>query len=132
DPLPAVVERIEPVARTKISALGVEEQRTNVILQFEDRVAGNRLGHDFRVDGHVILEELPDVVRAPLGALFRNGDQWATYQVVDGRAQLTAVEVGPSDGEFRQIVSGLEPGATVIVFPGTQIVDDLRVVARGT
>ena len=83
-PLAATVERIEPVARTKISALGVEEQRTNVILQFTDREAAQRLGHDYRVDARVVVDTSVNAVRAPLGALFRRGQQWSVYQVVEG------------------------------------------------
>src|SRR5690606_29847371 len=85
-PLPARVERIEPVARTKISALGVEEQRTFVILQFTDDARDPPRAHDFRVDVRVVIDEAKDAVRVPLGALFRRGDGWALYKVVDGRA----------------------------------------------
>jgi HlyD family secretion protein len=74
-PLAAAIERIEPVARMKVSALGVEEQRTNVILQFTDGKAAASLGHDYRVDARVAVEEARGVVRAPLGALFRQGKQ---------------------------------------------------------
>ena len=91
-PLPAVVDRVEPVARTKISALGVEEQRTNVILQFTGRSRRDQLqAHDFRVDVRVVVREAKNAVRVPLGALFRRGDGWALYKVVDGRAKLTEV-----------------------------------------
>ena len=87
-PLAATVERVEPVARMKVSALGVEEQRTNVILQFEDRQAAKTLGHDYRVDARVVVEEQPDAVRLPLGAMFRHGEGWATYTIERGRARL--------------------------------------------
>ena len=66
-PLPATVDRVEPVARTKISALGVEEQRTNVILQFKDQKQAQQLGHDFRVDARVVVDDPNNAVRAPLG-----------------------------------------------------------------
>ncbi len=130
EPLAAVVDRIEPVARTKISALGVEEQRTNVILQIGDREAAARLGHDYRVDAHVVIEEVRDAVRAPLGALFRNGDRWAAYKVVDGRAVLTPVDVGAADGTYREVKQGLAAGDVVIVFPGSTISDGARVKER--
>jgi HlyD family secretion protein len=129
-PLAASVERVEPVARTKISALGVEEQRTNVILHFADAEAAARLGHDFRVDARVTVAEYPDVVRAPLGTLFRRGEQWSTYKVVGSRARLTDVSVGESDGTWRVVTQGLAEGDTVILFPGATIADGKRVKPR--
>jgi HlyD family secretion protein len=129
-PLPATVQRIEPVARMKVSALGVEEQRTNVILQFNDRAAAARLGHDYRVDARVTIESVEDAVRAPLGALFRQGDGWAVYRLVDGRTVLTPVETGIADIAYRQIISGLQPGDTVVLFPGDTVSDGQRVKPR--
>lgn len=129
-PLPAVVERIEPVARTKISALGVEEQRTNVILQFAPEAVGKPEAHDFRVDVRVVVGRAENAVRAPLGALFRRGAGWALYKVVDGKAVATAVTAAEADGRFRAITSGLAPGDQVIVFPSADIADGVRVKAR--
>jgi HlyD family secretion protein len=129
-PLAAHVERIEPVARTKISALGVEEQRTNVILHFADGEAAARLGHDFRVDARVTVAEFQDVVRAPLGALFRRGDQWAAYKLDGNRARLTDVTIGEADGTWRVVTKGLAAGDTVILFPGATIADGVRVRPR--
>ncbi|MDR2215286.1 MAG: efflux RND transporter periplasmic adaptor subunit [Nevskiaceae bacterium] len=129
-PLKAVVERVEPVAHTKISALGVEEQRTNVILHFADPQAASALGHDYRVDARVTVAEYPDAVRAPLGALFRRGEQWSAYKVVEGRARLIDVSVGEADSTWRVVTQGLNEGDTVIVFPGATIADGMRVKAR--
>jgi HlyD family secretion protein len=129
-PLPAIVDRIEPVARTKISALGVEEQRTNVILQFADTGGDRPLAHDFRVDVRVVVNEAKDAVRAPLGALFRRGAGWATYKVVDGRAMLTEVGAAGADGKFRAITSGLTAGDEVLVFPSAEIKEGTRVKPR--
>lgn len=128
-PLAARVQRVEPVARTKVSALGVEEQRTNVILDLVNPAEAQRLGHDYRVDARVVIEEVPDAVRAPLGALFRLGEDWAAYVVVDGRARLVKVEAGPADDSFRVVRAGLAPGARVILYPGTGISDGTRVSA---
>lgn len=130
DPLEALVERIEPVARMKVSALGVEEQRTNVILQFRDAAAAARLGHDYRVDARVLIQSVPDAVRAPLGALFRQGDGWAVYRVVDGRALLTPVDAGIADTSHREIRGGLGAGDAVVLFPGDTVSDGMRVTAR--
>jgi HlyD family secretion protein len=129
-PLPATVDRVEPVAHLKVSALGVEEQRTNVILQFDDPAAGQTFGHDFRVDARVAVEEQPNALRVPLGALFRHGQDWATYKVVDGHAVLTPLETGISDENFRVVTSGLDVGDTVILFPDPQVADGVRVAAR--
>jgi HlyD family secretion protein len=129
-PLPATVERIEPVARLKVSALGVEEQRTNVVLQFVDPAAASALGHEFRVDVRVAVEDAVNVVRAPLGALFRRDAGWAVYKVVDGRARLTDVTVGIADGSYRQITGGLAAGDQVLLFPGVTIKDGQMVVQR--
>jgi HlyD family secretion protein len=131
-PLPAVVDRVEPVARTKISALGVEEQRTNVILQFAPGAKDAPQAHDFRVDVRVVVGEAKNAVRVPLGALFRRGEGWALYKVVDGRAVLTQVEVGEADGRYRVITSGVNEGDSVIVFPSSSITDGARVKARTT
>jgi HlyD family secretion protein len=129
-PLPAVVDRVEPVAHTKISALGVEEQRTNVILQFKGPPADSLQAHDFRVDVRVVVGEAKNAVRVPLGALFRRGDGWALFQVVDGRAKLTDVQVAQADPHFRAITAGMKEGDEVIVFPGSSIADGTRIKPR--
>lgn len=129
-PLPAVVDRVEPVARTKISALGVEEQRTNVILQFNPRPPEPLQAHDFRVDARVVIEEAKNAIRVPLGALFRSGDGWAVYKIVDDKAVLTTVEPAQSDGRFRAIASGVSERDTVIVFPSSAIKDGAHVKPR--
>jgi len=129
-PLPAVVERIEPVARTKVSALGVEEQRTNVILHFTPDAADHPQAHDFRVDVRVVVGEAKHAVRAPLGALFRRGEGWAVYKLVNGRAAATQVNAAEADSRFRAITSGVVEGDQVIVFPSSEIVDGIRVKPR--
>lgn len=129
-PLPAVVDRIEPVARTRISALGVEEQRTNVILQFAPEAVDRPQAHDFRVDVRVVIDEAKNAVRAPLGALFRRGEGWALYKVVDGRAVATQVEAVQADSHYRAIAKGVDEGDQVIVFPGAAVSDGVRVTAR--
>jgi HlyD family secretion protein len=131
-PLAATVDRIEPVARLKISALGVEEQRTNVILQFVDPKAASTLGHEFRVDVRVAVEDAGEVLRAPLGALFRRDAGWAVYKVVDGVAHITAVTTGIADTNYRQITGGLVAGDQVVLFPGSTMQDGERVKQRPT
>jgi HlyD family secretion protein len=129
-PLPATVDRVEPVARTKISALGVEEQRTNVILQFTEAARDHPQAHDFRVDVRVVVGEAKNAVRVALGALFRRGDGWALYKVVDDRAVLTQVQAAESDGRYRAITAGVAEGDAVIVFPSSSIEDGVAVTER--
>src|ERR1044071_6764647 len=104
-PGPAGVDRVEPVAHTKISALGVEEQRTNVILQFKAPPPESLQAHDFRVDVRVIVREAKNAIRVPLGALFRHGSGWALYKIVDGHAKLSEVQVAQADPHFRAVTS---------------------------
>lgn len=131
-PIPATVDRVEPVARTKISALGVEEQRTNVILQFVAQPPENLAAHDFRVDARVVVGEAKDAVRAPLGALFRRGEGWAVYKVVEGRAIETPVIPAETDSHFRAVQSGLAAGDEVILFPPSDLTSGARVKQRKT
>jgi HlyD family secretion protein len=130
-PLAARVERIEPVARTKVSALGVEEQRTNVVLELLPAPEVARLGHDFRVDARVVVAERREVLRLPLGALFRTGEEWSVFRIESGRARRVAVQVAESDGRYRAIVDGLSEGDMVVAFPASAVVDGVRVVAAG-
>jgi HlyD family secretion protein len=125
-PLAARIERIEPVARTKVSALGIEEQRTNVILQFAEPPPPALRVHDFRIDARVIVAERSDVVRVPLGALFRDGNAWSVYVVRGGRAVRTRVEVGLEDERFREITRGLAAGETVVLFPSSEVHDGVK------
>jgi HlyD family secretion protein len=129
-PLAATVDRVEPVARTKISALGVEEQRTNVILQFQDQKQAQQLGHDYRVDARVVVDASTNAVRAPLGALFRRGQQWSVYQVIGGRAELKDVQIGVADSTYRVVTRGLAAGDVVVLFPGSAISNGMRVRPR--
>lgn len=129
-PLPAVVDRVEPVAHTKISALGVEEQRTNVILQFKGGPSDSLQAHDFRVDVRVVVGEAKNAIRVPLGALFRHGPGWALYKVVDKHAVLTQVQVAEADSHFRAVTSGVAEGDSVIVFPSGSISDGTRIKPR--
>lgn len=127
--LAARIERIEPVARTKVSALGIEEQRTNVVLSFDSPPPAPLRVHDFRIDARVIVAERNEAVRVPLGALFRDGDAWSVYVIRGGRATLTRVEVGLEDERFREVTKGLSRGETVVLFPTSEVRDGVRVKA---
>jgi HlyD family secretion protein len=130
-PLDASVARIAPAAYTKVSALGIEEQRVDVTLAidnpFEER---ERLGHGFRVQTRISIWQADDVVLVPLSALFRRGADWAVFRVVDGRAVETRIDIDHRNGTFAEVLDGLVAGETVIVHPSDQINDGVAVVSR--
>lgn len=127
-PLEARVRLVEPSAFTKISALGVEEQRVNVIADFVDPVEMRpTLGDGFRVEARIVRWEANDVLRVPAGALFQRDGEWQTFRIENDRARLRAVEVGRTNGIETEIVGGLEPGDRVIVYPGDRVADGSRV-----
>ncbi len=129
--LAAVVRRVEPQAFTKVSALGVEEQRALVLLQFTgDPARWARLGPGYRVWGRVFLRREPQALKAPLGALVRDGGQWAVFRIVGGRARLTRVQVGALTSSEAEIRGGLGRSDRVIVFPSDRVVDGARVRVR--
>jgi HlyD family secretion protein len=129
--LEARVRRVEPSGFTKISALGVEEQRVNVVLDFAEPDGGWRaLGDGFRVEVRIVTWESPSVLKIPTGALFRVGDDWAAYTIQEGRARQTLVMVGHQTGAEAEVSGGLEEGARVILHPGDTLVDGARVAER--
>ena len=125
------VRRIEPAGFTKVSALGVEEQRVNVIVDFEDPTAAcAALGDAYRVEVRFVLWEGRDVLKVPTSALFRDGQQWAVYRIVEGRAQRTPVELGHRTGQEAEIEMGVSAGDRVIVHPGETLRHNARVRPR--
>jgi HlyD family secretion protein len=129
--LDAKVRRIEPSGFTKISALGVEEQRVNVILEFTDSAAAwAALGDGYRVEARIVTWEAADVLKVPTGALLRSGEQWAVYVVKDGRAHLVPVRLGHQNGQEAEVESGVDVGSTLILHPGDTISDGVRVSRR--
>lgn len=127
-PLEARVRWVEPSAFTKISALGVEEQRVYVVADFvspiEDRPT---LGDNYRVEGRIVVWEADNVLRAPAGALFQRGGEWQTFVLKNGRARLRKLTVGRSNGLETEILDGLAAGERVIVYPGDGVRDGGRV-----
>ncbi len=131
--LAAKVRRVEPSAFTKVSALGIEEQRVNVLLDLLDpRSAWEALGHEFRVLVRIRVWRGDDVVRVPLAALFRLGDQWSVFKVVDGKAVTSPVTIDHRNTHFAEVLEGLQPGDVVILHPSDQIENGVRVEARQT
>jgi len=127
-PLDARVRLVEPAAFTKISALGVEEQRVNVVADIITPVAERpTLGDNFRVEARVIVWESELALKVPVSALFRRGAGSAAYVVRGGRAVLVPVEAGRSSGTEVQVLKGLNAGDEVILYPGDRVSDGQRV-----
>jgi len=128
--LAAHVTRIEPYAHTKISALGVEEQRVNVVLRLDTSEQAPLLGHGFRVDVRVIVSVTGDALRVPVDALVRDGEGWSVWRVEQGRARRARVELASDGGDFRVVSSGLREDDRVILFPSEQLREGQRVRPR--
>lgn len=129
--LPGTVRVVEPSGFTKISALGVEEQRVRVIVDFAaPREVWARLGDGYRVEARFVLWEGQDVLQLPTSALFRRGAGWAVFAIEDGRAHLKPVEVGQRAGLATQVLSGIEAGTRVVSHPDEAIHDGARVKPR--
>jgi HlyD family secretion protein len=124
-PLRARVRRVEPSGFTKLSALGVEEQRVNVIGDFVD--APGSLGDGYRVEARIVVWRGDDVVRVPTSALFRRGEDWHVFRVEDARARLCAVEIGERGRDAAQVLAGIEPGSAVVLHPTDRVADGVRV-----
>lgn len=122
------VRNVEPKAFTKISALGVEEQRVNVVADFDE--PPERLGDDYKVDVRIILWEGKDVLRVPSSALFRIDGEWYVYLVSGSRARLRKVETGNRSPSFTHVVGGLEEGESVVLHPPNNVADGTRVSAN--
>ena len=125
------VRRVEPSGFTKISALGVEEQRVRVIVDFvSPREDWQSLGDGYRVEARFVLWEGDDILQVPTSALFRQGEGWAVFAVEGGRARVTPVETGQRAGLATQVLSGLAAGTRVVSHPDDKIGDGTRVKPR--
>jgi HlyD family secretion protein len=126
-PVPALVRLVEPAAFTKISALGVEEQRVNVILDFDgplDRIW--TIGDAFRVEAHIVTHRVEDAIKVPVGALFREGEGWAVFVADGNRAVKRVVKVPRRSGAEALVEDGLQPGERVVVYPSDALRDGSR------
>lgn len=128
-PLRGRVRVVEPSGFTKVSSLGVEEQRVNVIIDFVDPpVARADLGDGYRIEARIIVWQRDDAVRVPTSALFRRGEQWAVFRIdAGGRVAVTEVTIGQNNGVTAEVIAGLEPGDRVIVHPGDKVTDGAAV-----
>jgi HlyD family secretion protein len=125
------VRLVEPAGFTKISALGVEEQRVNVVIDFDAEPGGApKLGDGYRVEVSIIIWERNGVLKSPTSALFRTGEAWAVFAVRDGRAARTSIQIGQRNAIEAEVLSGLSEGDQVIAHPGDTVADDVAVTAR--
>ena len=125
------VRRVEPSGFTKISALGVEEQRVNVLIDFEEpREVQERLGDGYRVEARIVVWSKDNVVKVPTSSLFRDGTQWAVYKVVDSTARRQIVDVGQRSGLEAEVLSGLAEGDQIVVYPSDAIRPGVELARR--
>jgi HlyD family secretion protein len=124
------VRRVDPAGFMKVSALGVEEQRVNVVIDFTNPTEAARLGDGYRVEVRIVLWQEKDVLKVPVGALFRQGDGWAVFVVEEGRVRRQAVQLGQRNENEGQIISGIEAGATLVLHPPDTLTDGTRVIVR--
>ena len=125
------VTRVSPNGETQISALGVEEQRVSVVIALTSRLDERpSLGHGYALDVSIEVLRLEDAVLIPSSALFRSGGSWSAYVVIDGRAERRELEIGADNGHLAQVVSGLEPGDVVVVYPSADLEEGDKVQRR--
>lgn len=128
EPLEGRVRRVEPAAFTKVSALGVEEQRVNVVIDLiSPAEKWQSLGDGYKVDASIIVASLDNAIKVPVSALFRDGGQWAAFIVANSKAARRTVQLGRRGGLEAVVEKGLQPGEKVIVHPGDSVRDGLRI-----
>ena len=122
---------VEPAGFTKISALGVEEQRVRVIVDFvTPREEWRRLGDGYRVEARFVLWQGDDLLLIPTSALFRHGEGWAVFVAEGGRARLRSVDIGQRTGLSAQVLGGLRVGEQVIAHPDDCVADGVKLRPR--
>jgi HlyD family secretion protein len=130
-PLQGHVRVVEPSGFTKISTLGVEEQRVNVIVDLTDPAQERKtLGDGFRVEARVVIDEARDALKVPTSALFRSGESYAVFQVVDGVVREQLVRIGRQNGLEAELLEGLKEGDTVVLHPSDRIEAGIKVRQR--
>jgi HlyD family secretion protein len=131
EPLTGVVRQVEPYGITQISALGIEEQRVNAIIDITSPTADwLRLGHGYHVEVDIVVMDASDVVKVPFSALFRDAEAWAVFVVRDGTAHLVHVEIGPYNSREAAVESGLAVGDRVVLHASERIADGIAVIER--
>jgi HlyD family secretion protein len=130
-PIRGKVVRVDPAGFLKVSALGIEEQRVRVTMDFVDSPeVWSQLGHDYRVIVHVAIWSADDALTVPISALFRKGDDWAVFSVGNGSARTTVVKIDHRNNRVAEVLRGLSPGEEVVMHPSDRISDGVRVTQR--
>lgn len=132
DPLPGRVRRVEPAGFTKISALGIEEQRVNIVMDLDNPADRQNLGHGYRFVANITVWQGDDRLIVPMSALFRDADGWAVFVIANGRAQWRNVSVGHTNRLNAEILGGLKEGDRVVVHPPRQLERGARITVRKT
>ncbi|CUH44677.1 efflux RND transporter periplasmic adaptor subunit [Ruegeria atlantica] len=130
-PIDGTVERIDPLGFTKFSALGVEEQRVNVVISMETPdLSIGRLGHGYRVEVRIVIQEDPDALIIPASAMFRTQQDWFVFLVEDGKISAQPIEVAATNGVQASVASGLNADDVIVLYPSTGLVAGTRVAKR--
>jgi HlyD family secretion protein len=130
-PLTAKVRTVEPAAFTKISALGVEEQRVNVIGDFrEPSEAVAKLGDGYRVEARIVIWQKDKVLRVPASAMFRQGQEWCVFLAVDDRVEQRTIKIGQRNTNFAEVLQGLTADNHVVIYPSDQVHDGVKIAAK--
>ena len=130
-PVQGRVTRVDPAGFLKVSALGIEEQRVRTTIDFVDPPeAWSRLGHDYRVIVHVTIWNAQDVLAVPVGALFRQREDWAVFAVKDGRVRVVLIKIGHRNNRTAEVLSGLLEGERVVLHPSDRVKDGISVSER--
>ncbi len=125
------MRRVEPSGFTKVSALGVEEQRVNVIIDLPASVAARlRLGDGYRVEVQIVVSERADVLKVPVSSLFRDGDRWCAFVVANGAAVVRVLDVGERNSLEAEVRQGVAAGERVIVHPPDAVAAGVSVTPR--
>lgn len=125
------VKRVEPFATTRVSALGIEEQRVNTVIDLTSpKDQRPNLGHGYQLEVRIVLWEGDDVLTIPLTALVRHDDGWAVFVEESGRARLRTVVPGRQTSLEVEIIEGLVSGERIVRYPSNQIRDSVRIVER--
>lgn len=131
-PLDGRVRLVEPFGFTKISALGIEEQRVNVVIDFiSPQSEWQSLGHGYRVETRVVVQDQQKVLKVPVSALFRSGESWAVFVDDNGTANLREIVLGKRNTLEAEVEAGLEEGDAVILHPSDAVIDGVDVMRRG-
>lgn len=128
EPLKATVRRVDPAGFTKVSALGIEEQRVNAVLDFDE--PDRRLGHGYRIFAEIAVWDCQTCLQAPIAALFRDGDKWSAFVVEGDRLRQTAIGIGRMNDEVAEIRAGLAAGDAIVLHPGDTLQDGSLVERR--